>query len=254
MQGVLLAHVAMTGFTLPHNDNAHSLSPSMFAISAAAALLAVYLSNVSRKRLDACNRAADIRFFLCASAPTASSPSGGSPGPPPLHERRRRNGTPHPSLHPIITHASASKSTALVLAMPSALLQFSVSCIILALAIYHGSVWLRQLNSANSHAKTTFCTYIGGTLSFIALYYVPSTIKDMERERLVRGWPTAGAEDPESAVVSDEDTIRAPNSAHSRGNGSSTANVQITTPHGSRKSPGWRRHSAGSRREKDYRK
>jgi len=257
----MLAQVALTGFILPHVENANCLALSLFALSVAAALMAVHLSKVSRKRLSACNQPADFHLLFSTSlpieisTPSAQAPPGdGGLGHTRSHSHGQRHRVPSPLQPPIITHSSvlntqpsASKCAVLILALPSTLLQLSLSCITLAFGIYLLSVWLRGLNTTNgpSYYWKVFVTYAITTFSIIGLYYIPNTLKEMEREL---------AMDREIALDFVDEEIVATAATVGQRNGNTTRSQGSTRRHGGREKVVWIRHANGSRKDKEYRK
>jgi len=258
----MLAQVALTGFILPHVENANCLALSLFALSVAAALLAVHLSNVSRKRLDACNQPGDLHLLFCTSLPTETStppahaPHGdGSPGHAPSHSHGQRHRIPPPPPPPIITHLpalngqpSVSKSAVLILALPSTLLQLSLSCIILAFGIYLRSVWLRGLNTTNGppYSWKIFATYAISIFFIIGLYNIPNTLKEMEREVAI---------DRENALdFGDEEILTTAATVGHVNDNTMRSQRSIRRHSGRRESLAWTRHANGSRKDKEYRK
>lgn len=215
----------MTGLTLPHLHDTHWLPSALFVVSAVGATLAVYISTVSRKVLGALKAPVDIRSWLSMPPsgrqfPANPQASDGTKNgtPPPLHERRRRNSNTRPAPPPLITQDSErhqpSLHAALVLAMPSMLLQISLSCILLALGSYFGSIWLRCLTV---NALKVFISCIFGIFGFIGFYYIPKTLKDIELEQMDR-FRSPSAPDSETAVASDDElhTPRTPRTTPDR--------------------------------------
>lgn len=84
-----------------------------------------------------------------------------------------------------LTTLEPSASAASLLYTPSLLLGVSLGSFILALGIYLGFVWTRNLDpqAGTEGSRAVFIFYIIGILFFLSLYYAPATFKAREVDR-----------------------------------------------------------------------
>lgn len=192
----------MTSLTLPYLSKTHWVSRALFIVSVISGSLSVYFCVMTQKIIGTQYTPHEIRHWLTAPLPQSILPE--------LYyfehkladvAEKAGDGNVNAEIAPHIesgdferlkanlTTKTPSILSVLVLSVPAFMLNISLSALLIALGIYLGFIWTRNLDTdAGLHdSRNVFIFYIVGVFSMIAVYFIPNALKNSEdRHQAVR--------------------------------------------------------------------
>ncbi|RDW71662.1 hypothetical protein BP5796_07696 [Coleophoma crateriformis] len=200
--GAIIAQIAMTSLTLPYLSQTHWISRAFFILSVISGCLSVFFCVATQKIISTQYTPHEIRHWLTAPIPRRFLNSLERLNEFLVQSSERRgdrnfqgdlasyleSGQIQTLKAALMTKTPSILSVA-VLSAPGFMLDISLSTLLLALGIYLGFIWTRNLdtNAGLHDSRNVFIFYIVGVLSMIAIYSVPNALKDSEeRHQKVR--------------------------------------------------------------------
>ncbi|CAI6332924.1 unnamed protein product [Periconia digitata] len=181
----IVAQIAMTGFSLEHLSETHCSARAFLLFSVVSSLMAVYYATTQQRIVGRLLRPKKIRGWIRGSL----SQPGQDLWDFDLHKRpcdpEEYRSTP-PELELIDVRSrcfTPSVASVVALSAPQFLLTSSLVSLLLAIGIYSGFIWTRNLDTAtgSSGSRNIFIVYIISMVVCIVLYSTCRLIQDHDK-------------------------------------------------------------------------
>lgn len=188
----------MTSLTLPYLSQTHWIARGFFILSVISGSLSVYFCVTTQKIIGTKYTPHEIRHWLTAPLPRGILPQLNHVERElaQLAELAEKAGVssvnaeiaPHieagefEQFRTTIMTKTPSILSVVVLSAPAFILNISLSALLIALGVYLGFIWTRNLDTdAGLHdSRNVLIFYVVGVFSMIAVYFVPNALKDSE--------------------------------------------------------------------------
>ncbi|RJE17658.1 hypothetical protein PHISCL_10003 [Aspergillus sclerotialis] len=201
--GAIVAQIAITALALEDLDKVHWTAEAAFVVSLAAGGLSVFYACLVQQRMSSCFTADDVKDFFSKPSISEELRRLEKQLDDLISDVRRRTSGDETSMRPQkMTELestikrfkrenrwkSASFHSILMVKAPTILLKYALASFIIGLGIYFGYLALSDVGSQKPRGSydAIFLFYIFTAFFGLLIYYVPSTLKELELSSIRR--------------------------------------------------------------------